>query len=260
MTHVSRVLVLAVVLVLTAGCGEKDASAPVEPGVRAEASVAKGGLLYDKFWKVSPAGEPKDTHPLWAKRPDPESNERTGSDTWRCKECHGWDYKGVGGAYAKGSHRTGFEGVLGSTSSAAEIATSLAEAHGYRAAGLSELEIDDLVRFVREALVDTSAWIDENGAFRGDAKRGKQLYLKGLGSNKACTVCHGPDGLKAPKGAKPGYADFVGKIAGKNPWEFLHKVRFGQPGSKMPAAVRGGASMQDIVDVGAYAQTLPKAR
>jgi len=30
-----------------------------------------------------------------ASRHDPESNPRTGADTWRCKECHGWDYKGV---------------------------------------------------------------------------------------------------------------------------------------------------------------------
>ena len=27
----------------------------------------------------------------------------SGSDTWRCKECHGWDYMGVDGAYAGGS-------------------------------------------------------------------------------------------------------------------------------------------------------------
>ncbi len=256
MTRMGSGSALAIFIAIGLGCGEQDASDPSESG----ASVAKGGLLYDKFWKVSTPDEPTDTHPLWSNRPDAESNTRTGANTWRCKECHGWDYRGVEGVYAKGSHRTGFMGVLGSKVSQAEIVTSLADAHGYRAAGLNDVELESLAMFVREGLEDSSKWIDEGGAFRGDAGHGKSLFMKGLGTNKSCKTCHGPDGLKAPKGAGADYADFVGKVAGENPWEFLHKVRFGQPGAKMPAAVRGGASMQDIVDLGAYAQTLPKAK
>ena len=38
---------------------------------------------------------------------------RAGADTWRCKECHGWDYAGKDGAYGSGDHRTGIVGVLG---------------------------------------------------------------------------------------------------------------------------------------------------
>ena len=49
--------------------------------------------------KPAPSGD----HPMWARRPDAEANSRSGADTWRCKECHGWDYKGKDGAYAKGS-------------------------------------------------------------------------------------------------------------------------------------------------------------
>ncbi|NIN67785.1 MAG: hypothetical protein GTO63_24380, partial [Anaerolineae bacterium] len=53
--------------------------------------------------------------------------------------------------------------------------------------------------------------------------------------------------------------EYVGTIATDNPQEFLHKVRFGQPGINpaMPAAVDLGWSVQDVVDVLAYAQTLP---
>jgi len=40
------------------------------------------------------------TSPLWATQ---SSNTRSGKDTWRCKECHGWDYMGVDGAYGSGS-------------------------------------------------------------------------------------------------------------------------------------------------------------
>ncbi len=51
----------------------------------------------------------------------------------------------------------------------------------------------------------------------------------------------------------------MGTIATGNPQEFLHKVRFGQPGSEpaMPATADLGWSVQDAVDVLAYAQTLP---
>ncbi len=259
MARFSRHVVLALCIGLMAGCGDQDASEGDGESV-AQASVAKGGLLYDKFWKVSAATEPADTHPLWAKRPDAESNKRTNSDTWRCKECHGWDYKGVDGAYAKGSHRTGFAGVLKSKAAQAEIVTSLAETHGYRAAGLSDLELESLAMLVSQGLIDTAQWIDDTGAFRGDAARGKALYLNGLGKSKSCKKCHGADGLKPPNAKNKDYDDWVGKIANKNPPEFLHKIRFGHPGTKMPAAVRAGAPIQDIVDLCAFAQTLPKAK
>lgn len=54
--------------------------------------------------------------------------------------------------------------------------------------------------------------------------------------------------------------EFVGTVAKENPVEFLHKVRFGQPGSNptMPSAIVNQWTMQQIVDVAAFAQTLPE--
>ncbi|MDP2660197.1 MAG: hypothetical protein Q8R28_05670, partial [Dehalococcoidia bacterium] len=73
------------------------------------ASVAKGGRLYDTWWKEAPgASAPTGDQPLWATQ---TTNTRKGTDTWRCKECHGWDYGGKDGAYGSGSHKTGFVGV-----------------------------------------------------------------------------------------------------------------------------------------------------
>ena len=69
----------------------------------------RGGLLYDKWWKPLGLDAPETDHPLWATQTD---NTRSGADTWRCKECHGWDYKGAEGAYSGGSHFTGFTGVF----------------------------------------------------------------------------------------------------------------------------------------------------
>ena len=60
-------------------------------------AISRGGQLYDKWWEVIEAEEPKTTHPAY-----PAKGEKKGSATWRCKECHGWDYKGVDGAYGKG--------------------------------------------------------------------------------------------------------------------------------------------------------------
>ncbi|MGE5123820.1 MAG: hypothetical protein ACM3H7_04830, partial [Acidobacteriaceae bacterium] len=73
-------------------------------------SASRGGRLYDNWWVEAGVDEPTSDQPLWASQ---TTNTRSGSDTWRCKECHGWDYKGADGAYGSGSHMTGFPGVFG---------------------------------------------------------------------------------------------------------------------------------------------------
>lgn len=252
-----RVFLALLLPALLIACGDKET---VQEGDSETASIVHGGKLYDKFWKVSDAAQPETTHPLWEQRPDTSSNSRTGHDTWRCKECHGWDYRGAEGAYAGGSHKTGFGGVVGTKLDATALRTSLAETHGYKEAGLSDKDLDSLVMFLQKGLVDTTRYIDADGKFTGDAAKGKSLYLNGIGDNKACATCHGPAGLKVPDGSPPDYDDFVGKIAHKNPWEFLHKVRFGHPGAKMPAAHGAGLSIEQLIDLCAYSQTLPTQR
>ena len=74
-----------------------------------QSSVSKGGRLYDNWWQEAGVDEPSGDQPLWTTQ---TTNTRSGGDTWRCKECHGWDYKGAEGAYGSGSHFTGFPGVL----------------------------------------------------------------------------------------------------------------------------------------------------
>jgi len=221
-------------------------------------NAARGGALYDAYWAVTGAAPPTGNHPLWASRPDQTSNTRTGPDTFRCKECHGWDYKGVNGAYGSGSHRTGIVGILGTTKTEAQLADLLKNHHGYAALGLNDAAIEDLVKFIVQAQIDTSAIINADRTFKGDAARGQTLYRNGMGSNVGCVVCHGSDGLTPP----PGYPDFTeypGLLADDNPWEFQHKVRFGHPGTPMPSAWAGGASLQDVADVSAYCQTLPQS-
>lgn len=223
------------------------------------ANVSRGGALYDTWWAVTGAAEPSSDHPLWAARPDSTSNTRKGSITWRCKECHGWDYKGVGGAYGSGSHRTGIRGIFGTTKTAQEIFDLVKTSHSYGSAGLNDASIWDVVKFVLQGQVDTKTIIDTNRKFTGNLAKGESLYSSGIGSNTSCKTCHGIDGLTPPPDY-PTFTEYPGLLANDNPWEFQHKVRFGQPGTTMPGAVAGGGTLQDVADVSAYCQTLPKAR
>ena len=69
-------------------------------------TIVRGGQMYDKWWNVMYLPEPGETHAAY-----PADAAKSGSTTWRCKECHGWDYRGVDGAYAGGSHFTGIGGI-----------------------------------------------------------------------------------------------------------------------------------------------------
>ena len=68
--------------------------------------LSEGGRLYDKWWQEYGLKKPGQTHPAY-----PTKGVKKGANTWRCKECHGWDYRGKDGAYSKGSHFTGIKGI-----------------------------------------------------------------------------------------------------------------------------------------------------
>jgi cytochrome c553 len=232
----------------TADTGKSDAGASLE------ADGVRGGALYDSYWAVKRAPAPTADHPLWKSRPDATGNARTGPDTWRCKECHGWDYKGIDGAYGMGSHRTGITGVLGTQKTKAEIIALLADKndHAYGDV-LAPQDLADLAAFVKDWTIDTSSAITSAGAFSGDAVAGDPLFAS------VCANCHGADGLNdKPPGSDGGFEDFPGFISNDNPQEFLHKVRFGQPGTAMVPQAKL-LKADELSDLGAYAQTLPEA-
>ena len=211
--------------------------------------VTEGGILYDKWWKAIGADAPEGDHPLWATQ---DTNTRSGADTWRCKECHGWDYKGVEGAYGSGSHMTGFPGVLPAKNKSAEelvaaFTGGIAD-HDF-SEYLNEDQINMLVAFIQN-LPDVSEFINDDKSVNGDETNGKVLY------NAGCSRCHGNDGTDIMFGdeADP---EYIGTIASDNPWEFFHKASYGQPGEHMPSGLNFGWSLQDIADVLKYAQTLP---
>lgn len=208
-----------------------------------QASVANGGRLYDKWYKVVKAEKPTEVHPLY-----PAANTKIASTpdaTWRCKECHGWDGLGKDGAYASGKHATGIIGINGMIGGdpAAVVAILKSDGHGY-GDKLSDQDMTDLANFVTAGQIDWTPYIDAaTKTSKGDAAVGKQVY------NTVCANCHGPDGL-LPKGIE------ALSIVAENPWEAMNKVMNGQPAEVMPAL--RAIDHQVSADVVAYLVTLPK--
>jgi len=215
-----------------------------------DASLNQGGKLYDTWWEVLGLEAPEGDQPLWASQ---TTNTRSGVDTWRCKECHGWDYSGAEGAYGSGSHFTGFQGVLGASDMTAEevaawLDGSANPSHDFSVMG--EAGMQALVTFLREETYAASAYIGADKTAVGDPAAGKSMW------DGTCSICHGIDGRTMNFGSAE-EPEFVGTIARDNPWEFIHKAAFGQPGAPMPSGLRLGWSLDEIADLLAFAQTLP---
>ena len=83
-----------------------------------ESAMARGGQLYDKWYKLIDVDAPKKSHPAY---PSDKKYAKKPEANWRCKECHGWDYKGAAGVYGSGSHYTGFGGLLNTEKTEPEI-------------------------------------------------------------------------------------------------------------------------------------------
>ena len=218
---------------------------------RAEPALSEGGKLYDNWWETLGLEAPESDNPLWATQ---TTNTRSGADTWRCKECHGWDYLGVEGAYGSGSHATGFTGILGaSTKSSDELLSWLTGGvnpdHDFSAA-MEAYALDALVAFIQNEAEDIRAYVNADGSVNGDPANGKELF------DGTCASCHGVDGKKMNFGSAE-EPEYVGTVAADNPWEFFHKASFGQPGAPMPQGRALGWVMEQIANLLAYSQTLP---
>ena len=214
-----------------------------------------GGKLYDNWFNAIDALPPEGDHPLWKEQVD---NPRTGAITWRCKECHGWDYKGAQGANALGSDAyTGFSGVIGAVGMTPDEIRAWLDGrnnldHDF-SPYLNEIAINDLIVFLRTRLVDTNLMIDpQRRVALGNGQLGSTNY------EEYCSFCHGDDGsqLNFASAAAP---MFLGDTALTDPWQVVHKIRFSHPATDLPAAENLGWTLQDVADLVAYTQTLPPA-
>ena len=209
-------------------------------------TLAAGGRLYDTWWKALGKDAPKGTHAAY-----PKTGKVSGPATFRCKECHGWDYRGKDGVYKSGGHATGIIGIrkfVGSDT--AQIAKLLRAApHNYTAKMIDDAAMARLALFVSRGQHDARQWIDaKTRKSIGNAQRGRAIF------QTTCAACHGFDGRLLNWGSDK-EPEFVGTAATKFPEEILHKIRNGHPGSIM-INLRT-MPMRATADVLAYSQTLP---
>lgn len=213
----------------------------------------QGGLIYDNWMLALDQPLPEGDHPLWDRQ---ESNQRSGVVTWRCVECHGWDYQGVDGAYGPYSnHFTGFTGVQDMVGLSEEEVLDWLDGsnnpdHNFLTL-TNTTALNDLVAFLRTRQINTDLLIDPaTGAALGDHTDGRELY--GL----ACVSCHGAEGdqINFGNALAPLY---LGDLAVADPWQTLHKMRFGTPTTeRMPSVEEDNWSLKMMGDLLAYLQML----
>ncbi|MBF0246554.1 MAG: c-type cytochrome [Alphaproteobacteria bacterium] len=198
-------------------------------------AIARGGKLYDNWIDELDIPEPKDVHPAFPKK----DSVREGSNTWRCVECHGWDYKGAHGIKGidskSGAHPAAIMKILSDDTHA--LGTYLKYEDLY-----------DLASFVSFGQIEMREYIDpQTNKAHGNAENSERYYLT------LCATCHGEDG-RAIRTMPP-----VGRVANERPQQALHKVLHGHPGDAMPA---WQASMPPLIikDMLAKLQTLPQRK
>ncbi len=220
------------------------------PTVASEAwMLAAGGRIYDNWWSALDRPEPEGTNPAY---PVTVNSKQTGSVTWRCKECHGWDYRGKDGIYSSGSHFTGIPGIDGAIGMAEEkIITILRDSnHPYTPEMISDEEMLRLAAFVSRGQVDMRTFIDlsTRKVKAGDIRRGREVF------QTVCAACHGFDGRLLDWGEGDAH-NYVGTEAAELPDEVFNKIYNAHPGVQM-VNLRA-LPLSDAVAVLAYAATLP---
>jgi mono/diheme cytochrome c family protein len=257
------IILTAVFLLWTGDCHLRDDShlwlffyrcaAAQEPAPSAE-DIIQGALLYDKWYAALGTNPPQGEMPIWSRQ---STNTRSGADTWRCSECHGWDTRGAAGAYGSGSHFTGFPDLLSllpeldSTAIVEHLKGTNDPAHDF-SAYLDEASLNQLAAFLKFGAIDDAPYIDPISlrVINADAERGRSLF------DATCQACHGEDG-KTIVFRSEGINETLGSVAHRDPWRFLHRTRFGVAGTEMPVGYALGWTPEEGRDILAYVQTLP---
>lgn len=243
MNKFKALLLMLAVCLSASAWGQQDLADPK--------MLAEGGRLYDKWWQEYRLSKPDSTHPAY-----PANSKKKGSSTWRCKECHGWDYKGVAGAYGRGSHYTGIRGInrYAGKDSSEILAILKNNIHGYDDV-MNDYGLKRIALFVSQGQIDISKHL-ESGSKKvlADASPGAPIY------KEWCANCHGKDGRKI-NFKDDDNPEYLGTVAVKNPWEGIHKIRYGHPGAflrgkRMPHMF-DKISLEEQLSLLAYLQTFP---
>jgi mono/diheme cytochrome c family protein len=210
---------------------------------------AAGGRIYDTWWDALDRPVPTSTNPAYPVKANPKV---TGADTWRCKECHGWDYQGADGIYSKGGHFSGIKGIFGAIGKSGEELKVIFrdKNHPYTKEMITDGELDRLVAFVSRGQVDMRKFIDQKTRTvnAGDVNRGREIF------QTVCAACHGFDGRMMDWG-KNGEHNYVGTEGRDVPDEVFNKIYNAHTGVQM-INLRA-FPVEDAISVLAYTATLP---
>jgi mono/diheme cytochrome c family protein len=218
--------------------------APADPSESWQ--ISAGGRLYDKWWAALDIDKPTTVHPAY-----PAFGKQQNGNSWRCIECHGWDYRGKNGQSGSGDHYTGVRGVDRARGWAPKRIEKLLRSapHGYTPEMIPDEQLGWLALFISKGQHDVRRFIAPKILkARGNVGRGREIY------QAVCASCHGYDG-KAVNFGSSGQPSYVGTEANKNPYALLHRIRNSPAGTAM-AGLRV-FPMRDSIAVLAYVQTLP---
>ncbi len=233
---------------LLTSCSDSSGGSGQTPYQRADA--ARGGRLYDDFWAVT-ATLPPETLPAEGSR-----TEASGEVARRCAECHGYDYKGK----SSGENAAPTGGLLSLSSRTPDsLRDSLADAAGEHdfTPFLSDEDIWDLVRFLKEGVIDTELFFLQGSSFAdGEAAEGRRLYEAPEGEG-GCLSCHGEKGERITDGST---GENLAAAAQDAPRRILHRLRSGVPGGGGAVVVHRpddlGDDLGPVVDLLTYLQSL----
>ena len=210
-------------------------------------TIAEGGRMYDKWWKELGLDKPTTSHPSY-----PAASKKQGASSWRCKECHGWDYKGSNGAYGKGSHFTGIKGISSAKNKNINEIVSILKNNIHNYDNFIPLSaLNKIALFIKHGQVNINKYVEKKSKrVNGDLDQGKKTYLN------SCKKCHGNDG-RAINFRTKNKPEYVGTVAQHNPWEAIHKIRNGQPHTAMPN-MNKKLDIKEQINLLTYLQSLPE--
>jgi len=205
------------------------------PSADALIRVTRSGMLYDDWGREIKFQYPKTPHPAWPKN----RKVAPGTSSWRCVECHGWDYKGTEGI-------KGITGMAGADPR--DVMNVLADETHRVDKTLKHKDLWDLATFVTRGQIDMGEFIEPGSGKARGAKTKDLVYFSAL-----CATCHGEDGTEVRT------MPAMGRVAKDNPWKALHKILNGHPGETMPSW-QVALTPQGIKDMMASLQSLPEKR
>ena len=138
---------------------------------------------------------------------------------------------GAEGAYSSGSHATGIKGVRAMVGMDPEKIHEIImnDTHAFTEQLMPHSAMEKIALFLSRGQIDLDRYVDrESKIARGNPSRGAAAF------QTICAVCHGFDG-KDMNFKDEKTPEYVGTVCAGNPWEALHKIRYGQPGVGMVA-------------------------